>query len=158
MNNVPVPTRKEIVGGEFYRSKFIDILSIIYNKLLERYGYLKEEEVEVTEAILDDLSNTIKNNGATPVFIYLPNFREIYFYKQELSMEESFFWGYCRTRRLYCKSMTKDIQDNIDEGEDLWVGGHYSPRVNEIVATSIKDFLVEESIVVEGSGDAIHPG
>jgi len=106
-------------------------------------GTKKTEMKQVSTAILDELIETIKEVGALPVFVYLPEDEN----KQLLDGEE-FFTEYCASREINCFNLQPYFIANIPPGEDYKeYGGHYNSLGNYVVAQGISEYLIEQAIV-----------
>jgi hypothetical protein len=142
LTNVPVPLPESFLEKEFYRSKFYDLLIILYHKVMLHLGIEQKRAEEVTTAILDEMSKTIKDIGAVPVFAYLPYNREMENVEEKITEREKYFFHYCDGKGIYCVSIRPYFAAKIKKGVVFKTSGHWDAKGNLIAAEGIKEHLL----------------
>jgi lysophospholipase L1-like esterase len=145
--NSPVPSPQEIAGSELYKSKFLDLMCILYCKIMMKTQLYDERKNNLTEAILDEISATIKRMHATPVFVFLDAQRSINTIFR-IDSPETKFSRFCEhsgvAHRIFLSScFAKALQDGII----LKTTRHFNPQENRIVAQGIGDYLIAHNLI-----------
>ncbi len=147
-DSVPIPRPREVLENEKYRSRLVDILSILYQELLWKTGIKQRQMEELTAAILDRLLVRIKEINAIPVFVYLPHSFEIVHNDTILQYdEEKFFNRYCESRKIHCANLRDSFLGAIWLGTHIHRVGHWRENGHRVAATKIKEFLLKEGIL-----------
>jgi len=147
LTNTPVPTVSEVLAGEPWRSKFVDLLTIIYGRYRERSGLQDAERKRLTVALLDEISKTIQAAGAVPIYVYLPAFGEITKPETDLTDGERFLFAYCRERKIRSIYLQKFFYEQVKRGVVLKTFDHWSSAEHMIAAKGIGDYLVGSGLV-----------
>ncbi|HZT18013.1 MAG TPA: GDSL-type esterase/lipase family protein [Dongiaceae bacterium] len=147
LTNTPVPTVKEVVAREPWRSKLVDLLAMLYGRYVQRSGKLDSEKKRLTAALLDEIARTIRAAGAVPVFAYLPAFDELTRPEAQMTDGERFFFAYCRERKIRSVHLQRYFHDQAARGVALKTTEHWSPREHLIAAKGIRDYLIENRLV-----------
>ena len=79
-----MPSPAELLAGEWRRSRFVDLLTMLRGAWLWRSGRAQARMQTLTVAILDEFRTEVERLGARPAFAYLPVYGEIS--KPEMSM------------------------------------------------------------------------
>jgi hypothetical protein len=146
LTHVPVPPPESFLDGEVYRSKFSDLLTILYYRLMLHSGKERERMEEITTAIFDEIIKTVKDIGAIPVFAYLPYNEELENTDEKITDRERFLFNYCKSRDIYCLSVRPYFAANIRRGGFFKKSGHWDTKGNLIAAEGIKDYLLQNVI------------
>jgi hypothetical protein len=146
LSNFPVSSPQVTFKEEFWRSKFIDILSILYNRFLCKTGLYERERKELTDAILRDIAVTARSINATPLFVYMDNVRSMEF-SEDLSRREQDFLNDCRNILVDCLFLDTYFKNVIKQGARIKKGGHFDANTNEIIALGIKGYLVDSGLI-----------
>jgi hypothetical protein len=147
LTNTPIPTVEEVVAQEPWRSKFIDLLTILYGRYLQWSGKLDTERKRLTAALLDEIAKTSRAAGAAPIFVYLPVYNEIPRPEMDMSDGERFFFAYCRERNIRSINLQKYFYKKLKRGVALKTFDHWSPDEHLTAAEGIRDYLVENNLV-----------
>jgi hypothetical protein len=161
LTNVPVPTPERVLAHEPYRSKALDLLVILREKLRWSLGKNETEARDLTRALLDEIIATTRSIGAVPVFVYLPVGEEIepfprrYMaltaYSPSVAEREQYLRGYCQARGIPCLFLGRRFREEAKRGvhlippQNLW--GHWTPQAHRIAAQEIKDFLLRNKLI-----------
>jgi hypothetical protein len=145
--NSPVPSPQEVVATEFYKPKLLDLLHIVYCKVMLKTKFYHKTENKVTEALLDEMSATIKRMHATPVFVFLDAQRNIET-SPAFNSDEIKFISFCQhsgvTHKIFLRPYFADAAKN---GVSLKTIRHFNPQENKIVAQGIADYLLAHQLI-----------
>ena len=150
LRNSPVPPPAEMAAAEKWRSKFGDVLSMLWLRYRWKSGAISEETRELTLAILDEIKVAIEAAGARPAFAYLPAYGEIDRTDPGMTGQERFFFSYCRRRGIQSMYLRPYFLQKMKEGASLKTHGHWGPLEHRIAAEGIRAYLVDKKLV---SGD-----
>jgi hypothetical protein len=123
LRNVPVPTPEELRRREPWRSRFLDLLSMLRARLSEKSGREARERDALGRALLGALRDSAREIGARTVFVYLPILEEIG--AAEPSDGERFFEGACRDLALECVNLRPAFHRRVQGGQQLKRRGHW---------------------------------
>ena len=141
LKNSPVPKPEKLLEKEFYRSKFLDLLTILYQKYRQLTKLQEREAETITTAILDEMVRVIREGGARPVFVYLPTFNEMTISGTKLTREEAYFSSYCQSRRIDHLLLRPYFLTEAQSGVQLKTMQHWGPLEHRIAADAIATFL-----------------
>jgi hypothetical protein len=147
LTNTPIPTTDEVLAREPWRSKFADLLSILYGRYLQRSGKLDTERKRLAVALLDEIAKTIRAAGAVPIFVYLPVYNEIPRPEMDMSDGERFFFAYCRERKIRSISLQKYFYEKAKRGVAPRTFDHWSPDEHLTAAEGIREYVVENDLM-----------
>lgn len=143
LTNIPVPSPESFLRQEIYRSKFYDLLTILYSRMLLHSAAEKEKMEEITTAILDEMIKTIKNIGAVPVFAYLPYNEELENTGEHITDKEKYFFDLCSKKNIGCVSLRPYFVENARKGVVFKKTGHWDAKGNQIVAEGLGAYLLK---------------
>jgi|WetSurMetagenome_2_1015567.scaffolds.fasta_scaffold112779_2 hypothetical protein len=146
LTHAPVPSPGSFLEGEIYRSKFYDLLTILYYRLMLHSGKEQERMEEITTAIFDEMIKTIKDIGAVPVFVYLPYNEEMDNTGEKITDREGFLFRYCKPRNIDCLSVRPYFSASASRGVIFRKSGHWDARGNLIAAEGIREYLANNVI------------
>ena len=149
LRNSPVPPPLQMAAAEKWRSKFADLLTMLWLRYRWKSGAISEETRQLTLAILDEMKSTIEAAGARPAFAYLPAYGEIDRTDPGMTGQERFFFSYCR-RAVQSMYLRPFFIQKMKEGATLKTHGHWGPLEHRIAAEGIRAYLVDKKLV---SGD-----
>lgn len=152
LRNSPVPPPAEMAAAEKWRSKFGDLLTMLWLRYRWKSGAISEETRQLTLAILDEMKSTIEAAGARPAFAYLPAYGEIDRTDPGMTGQERFFFSYCRRRGIQSMYLRPFFLQKMKEGAALETHGHWGPLEHRIAAEGIRAYLVDKGLVLV-SGD-----
>jgi hypothetical protein len=147
LRNTPVPPPHEVAGAEKWRSKFADVLAMLWLRYRWRSGAISEETRELTLAILDEMKAAIEAAGARPAFAYLPAYGEIDRTDPAMTGQERFFFSYCRRRGIQSMYLRPHFMQAMKGGAVLKTQGHWGPAEHRIAAEGIRAYLVDKGLV-----------
>ena len=148
LTNTPIPTAEEVVAREPWRSKFIDLLTILYGRYLQWSGKLDTERKRLAAALLDEIAKTIRAAGAVPIFVYLPVYNEIPRPEMDMTDGERFFFAYCRERKIRSISLQKYFYEKAKRGVAHKTFDHWSPNEHLTAAEGIREYVVENDLML----------
>jgi hypothetical protein len=161
LTNVPVPPPERVLAREPYRSKALDLLVMLREKVCWSLGKNETEARDLTRALLDEIIATTRSIGAVPVLVYLPVGEEIepfprrYMaltaYSPSVAEREQYLHGYCQGRSIPCLFLGPRFREEAKRGvhlippQNLW--GHWTPQAHRLAAQEIKDFLLRNKLI-----------
>jgi len=148
LRNSPVPSPLETVAAEKWRSKFGDVLEMLWLRYRWKSGAISEETRELTLAILDEMKATIEGAGARPAFAYLPAYGEIDRTDPGMTGQERFFFAHCRRRGIQSMYLRPFFLRKMKEGASLKTHGHWGPLEHRIAAEGIRAYLVDKGMLL----------
>ena len=164
LTNHPVPPPAEVLQNEFYKLKFFDLLVVLYQKIRAKFGLDDTKRDRLTEGILDDIIKTVKSIGAIPVFVYLPSVWEIKWDDDHIPRglplsAKDFFFRYCKERDVKCLSVRQYFFDSMKTGRKFnpEVIRHYDANEHQLIAETIKNFLLDKQLILSCIQDGINP-
>ena len=141
LKNTPVPSPETIIKKEFYRSKFIDLLSILYYLIDNKRGGVERREKEITWAIFDEMIRTTNKIGAKLVFASLPAACPM-----NLPGLDEYLPKYCKNKNVYYISVYPYA--NANKSREFFASGrHWNANGHRIVAEAIKEYLLAQDII-----------
>jgi hypothetical protein len=143
----PVPPPDAMMAAERWRSKFGDLLHMLWLRYRWKSGAISEETRALTLAILDEMKAVIEGAGAHPAFAYLPAFGEIDGTDPGMTGPERFFFSYCRARGVPSMYLRPYFLRAMKEGAVLKATGHWGPQEHRIAAEGIRAYLVDKGLV-----------
>lgn len=152
LRNSPVPPPEETLAAERWRSKFGDLLQMLWLRYRWKSGAISEETRRITLALLDEMQAVIEAAGARPAFAYLPAHGEVTRTDPGMTGPERFFFSHCRRRGVQSMYLRPFFLKAMREGTDLRAHGHWGPAEHQVAAEGIRAYLVDKGLVP--SGDA----
>ena len=129
--NIPIPHPDEFMAGELYRSKFMDLISMLEFRVKGRLGYSQAEVNAVSTAILEELLREIKGMGAEAKFVYLPIEAE--------TAGDDYFETFCHAHaEVDCLNLRPSLAGQQDIKAPY---GHYNAKGNKLIAEAIAKWL-----------------
>jgi hypothetical protein len=147
LKNSPVPPPEEVLRGEFYKSKFIDLIGILCSGFMGKTGLNEKRAKRITTAILDEMAKTAQDYGAKLVFVYLPIETEITELGKKTLKGEEYLSRYCKDRRARYMSVGPYFLASIQRKDYLKAIGHWDAKEHLIVAEAIRDYLVKNDLL-----------
>jgi hypothetical protein len=143
LRNVPVPPPEQMLRQEPYRSKFLDLWTILRARWEWRSGAAEARMKRLTLAILDEIASAARGVGAQPAFAYLPVWGEHMKTDLELTPRERFFFDYCRERGIPSIRLQQFFLSRLRAGETFRRYGHWGALEHQVAAEGIAASLVE---------------
>jgi hypothetical protein len=147
LHNVPVPTPDELRAREPWRSKFVDLLSMLHARIRDRTGLEAKARAALGKALLTAINDTAREMGAVTVFVYLPILDEIG--AADPSPGESFFDATCNDAALTCVNLRPAFHRRVLSGQHLRRRGHWGPTEHRAAAEDLVRVLTERGVVPE---------
>src|SRR5688572_24754504 len=147
LRNSPVPPPAGLAAAEKWRSKFADLLNMLWLRYRWKSGATSEETRQLTLAILDEMKSTIEAAGARPAFAYLPAYGEIDRTDPGMTGQERFFFSYCRRNGIQSMYLRPFFLQKMKEGASLKSYGHWGPLEHRVAAEGIGAYLVDKGLV-----------
>ena len=151
LRNSPVPSPAETAAAARWRSRFADVLEMVWLRYRWKSGAISEETRALTLAILDEMKATIERAGARPAFAYLPAYGEIDRTDPGMTGQERFFFAHCRRRGIQSMYLRPFFLRKLKEGVTFKTHGHWGPLEHRTAAEGIRAYLVDKSLL---SGNA----
>ena len=153
LTNSPVPSPETLLKQEIYKSKLLDMLTILYKRVLANNDSYNNDSDRITEAILDEFVNTTLEIGAILVFVNLavdfPNARPE-------AGNDKFFGYFCNTKGLHCTSLLRYFSTKVNKHEKLFeYEGHWNEKGNLLAAEGIYDYLIDNNLVPKSSENVL---
>jgi hypothetical protein len=145
LRGVPVPTPEALRAREPWRSKFLDLLSMLHARIRERTGIEERDRQDLGEALLAAIRDTASEVGARAIFVYLPILDEIG--APEPSAGERFFEATCRQEGLACVSLRPGFHARVEGGQHLKRRGHWGPREHRAAAEDLVRLLEDGGLL-----------
>jgi hypothetical protein len=145
LRGVPVPTPEALRAREPWRSKFLDLLSMLHARLRERTGLEERGRDALGKALLAAIRDTARDLGARTIFVYLPILDEIG--APEASSGERFFDATCRQERLTCLNLRPSFHTRVEGGQHLKRRGHWGPNEHRAAAEDLSRMLTESGLI-----------
>jgi len=142
-----VPSVGETLAADRYWPRFLDLLTMLWERRRLNSGAANREAKQVTLALLDELRATAEAAGARVAYAYLPVYGEIT--KPELSktLAERFFFEYCEDRKIPSIYLRPYFLSRLKQGLEMKVYGHWSGFEHRIVAEGLADQLLAQGLV-----------
>jgi len=147
LSGTPVPTPEEVLAHEIYRSKFGDLLTMLWERYRSRSGRRGSDERRLSVAILDEIAAVVRRAGAVPAFAYLPVYGELDKPDMAMTQRERFFFSYCRERGIQSMYLRRFFIAAMKAGASLKTYGHWGPQEHRIAAEAIRAYLLEKGLV-----------
>ncbi|MFH1801154.1 MAG: hypothetical protein ABH891_09985 [Candidatus Omnitrophota bacterium] len=153
--NVPVPSPDMTLRQGPWRSKFLDLLSLLQEYISDRTGAYAKEREAVTNAILKEMATTTEGIGAVPIFAYLDHVRD-----KESDFgaieDEKIFLDKCEDLSVKCVFLRQGVYSARLSGIKIKDKAHFDPKTNQLVALGIKEYLLRNGLLDRKSqGDAL---
>jgi len=149
LTNVPVPSPEELLAGEPYRMKILDLLSMLRGDYLHRSGREQEAMRAITLPLIDEMNSAITGAGARAAFAYLPVYGEIDKPDPGMTGRERFFFSYWRQRGIPSIYLRPYFLEKLRRGAELKTYGHWGPLEHQTVAEGVKADLIEKGLIVD---------
>jgi hypothetical protein len=147
LRGVPVPPPAEILQREAYRSKLVDLWTILRGAAEWRSGVTERRMQTLTLAILDEIARESHAAGAVPAFAYLPVWGEAIKTDMSMTRQERFFFGYCRERGIQSMYLQRFFLKRLRAGVELRRFGHWGAEEHRAAAEGIAAYIVEKDLL-----------
>lgn len=149
LQGVPVPSPEEVTRSERFRSRFLDLISMLHDRYEARIGKKEREMTAVTYKILLEIAETSRRLGARPVFAYLPVFGEISKSDNAMTKREHAFFSFCRANEIQSIYLGPFFLRKTQAGAHFKAFGHWGPEEHETAAEGIRAYLEEKGLLAK---------
>ena len=146
LTNTPVPTPREVLEAEAWRSRLADLFTLIAHAGRRKTGLVRREAEEITRAILEETAGSARNAGAIPIFLYLPVHTEILDREERPTSGEAFLRSACDSSEVRCLSLRPYLARHLVSGTFPVEAPHWAPHVHRAAAEAIRDYLVRSGL------------
>jgi hypothetical protein len=150
LKNTPVPTPAELLDDERHRSRALDLLEMLQERVRWRLGINDLAMERVTTAILKEFRLVTEQAGAVPVFAYLPVAAEISGPEGGSKRAASFFAEFCHSHGIRGVDLRPAFWAEVRNGLPLKTDGHWDRREHHIAARALAEYLLGEGILRGG--------
>ena len=147
LENSPVPSPEEVRQREIYRSKFEDLLVILWDHYRLNSPARERAMRDVTFRILEEMGKTARELGAVPVFAYLPVHGEIDKPDNAMTRGEHAFFTFCRAQGIQSVYLRPFYLAKLRAGVSFKTFGHWSPLEHATAAEGIRAYLLEKHLL-----------
>ncbi len=95
---------------------------------------------------------TTRENGAVPVFVYLPVLQEMVNPQEGFTPDEQFLDRYCQERGVACLFLRSAFLDQVKKGASFNTRGHWFASEHLLAAQAMRDFIRESKLLGAGPG------
>ncbi len=150
LTNTPVPRAEDVLASEPYRLKSLDVLSILYDEAMWKYGSGVAEARQTTIAIFDQMRETAERSGAVFVLAYLPVEAELNPGFPAPEGVEDYLLDYCRSRAIHCVSLRSYVQSRSTPEAITPMGHHWNATGHRIIADGLREYLTSAGLLGDG--------
>jgi hypothetical protein len=147
LRNTPIPEPRVVRARDPYRSRLVDLGTLLYARLRWPPDKRAERMNAVTGAILDEFRRTALGLAAVPVLVFLPVEGEITLSETRPSPEERFFFRYCQDRGIQAIDLRPVFRMWLRQGVVLKNVGHWDSLEHWIAAEGIRDALIGRGVL-----------
>lgn len=152
LTNVPVPDPDSIMRQEVFRSKLLDIGTMIFERLRWRSGANRIRAETISIAILDEIVNTVRRHGAIPVVAYLPVLDEILNRDPGLTVNERWVSSFCDSRRVPCVFLRQRFLAEQNRGNQFNTRSHWFANGHATAASRIAEYIEANGLLRRAAG------
>jgi hypothetical protein len=146
LRDSPVPAPDGMLAREAYRSRFVDLVDMVYQSVLWQIGVNQRRMEAVTAALLDEIASESAATGAATAFFYLPHSEELT--NPDLTLDaERFFTDYCDERDALCLNLRPTFLERMRQGFAVKAPGHWHGSGHQLVAEALSAFLAARGLV-----------
>tara|TARA_B100002003_G_C13995283_1_gene480738 strand:- start:278 stop:778 length:501 start_codon:yes stop_codon:yes gene_type:complete len=110
--------------------------------------YEKSEIVKLLQMISHNFKNFVKDNGAIPIFLFVPYLQDLHYIKRNNYYYKDFFE--LINKEMFAIDITEDLL-KCSKPESLYVspfhGEHFNDKGNKFVADCIYNYLKKEILI-----------
>jgi hypothetical protein len=147
LQNVPVPSPEEVRKEEFFRSKFLDLLRMVWDRYTWRSRGNERRMSALTFRILEEIARTSRSLGARPLFAYLPVYGEIDKADNTMTQREHAFFSFCREHDIQSMYLRPFFLKKLRAGVHFKTFGHWGPLEHQTAAEGMRAYLVEKQLL-----------
>jgi hypothetical protein len=145
LHGIPVPPPEATLHLDWARPRIIDLLAAIRFRL-EKPPAQQARAETLSAAILADMARVADSAHAVPVFVYLPESKELVAHTDS-THHEKYFRQVCRSiGKVRCFSVAPAFQAQIAKGV-VFKSGHWDPAGHRVAGEEIARMLVDSGLV-----------
>lgn len=147
LEGVPVPTPEAVLAAAPWRSRFFDLVTMVRERLLWRWGDRIGESDRLTAAILAAIFRESRAGGARPGVVLLPVWGELAVDDPAPLPGEQFVVNVAQREQVPCLRLRPLFVERARLGAELETVGHWGPMEHQVAAGGIADFLRRERLL-----------
>ena len=141
LSNSPVPPPDVMLKSFRFRSRFVDLMALLYFKKFKSFEASQKQEL-ITDKLLVEIRKTITSIGARPLFFFLPPAQDLLNTDKEGKIwGEDFYQKWCLANEEKFISLTPVFLSNIQAGEKYVAEGHWDAKGNRLIAETICHYI-----------------
>jgi len=151
LRGVPVPTPEQVLAAETWRPKVLDLGELFVRQARWRWGGLKQETRELSDALLLAFAATAREHGATPLIVYMTLPSEVVRSEREPDGREKQLEELCRANGIPFLSLRRrfyPLRDRVRPRPNMQ---HWDAFEHRVAAQAIAAHLRETRLL---DGDA----
>ena len=145
-HGTPVPTAAETLRWDWLRPRTLDLVSALWLRMQSTASRRENEEV-ITSALLAKIIRVTLSVGAQPLFVYLPDSRELADTATVPQAEQWFHVECLRLQQTPCSSARPYMQSHRAHARSPIVRGHWNAEEHRAAAGAIASILVSSDLV-----------
>lgn len=144
----PVPSPDAVLRSEARRSRLVDVLTMLSQRLSYRLGPRRREMERVTLAILAELAATSSRLGASFAIVDLPVWRELDIPDPRPTERERTVESFCAARQIPYLRLRPLLLAERRRGVGMSTSAHWGPGEHRLAASAIGDFVRSRRLLV----------
>lgn len=152
LQGTPVPSPEELLRREPWRSKLLDLVTMLSQQWAWRSGARPREARDLTLAILSAFFDEAAQLGAQAALVDLPAFDELSFKQAAPLPREAGLMEFCRGRALPYLGLRPVLLDEERRGQQLKGHGHWGPAEHAIAAQALAAFVQSRRLLAPRTG------
>lgn len=145
LHGIPVPPPEATLRLDWARPRILDLLAAIRYRM-EKPAAQQERAETLSAAILKEMARVADSAHAVPVFVYLPESKELVAHTDS-THHEIWFRQLCRSiGTVRCFSVSPAFQAQIAKGV-VFRSGHWDPAGHKVAGEEIARMLVDSALV-----------
>jgi hypothetical protein len=141
LQGTPVPSPEQVLRQERWRSKLLDLVTMLSQHLAWRSGARPREARDLTLAILSAFFDEAAHLGARTALVDLPAFDELRFKQAAPLPREAGLSTFCRARGLPYLGLRPVLLAEERRGLRLTEAGHWGPAEHAVAAEALAAFV-----------------
>lgn len=147
LEGVPVPPPEALIAREKWRSRLLDLLTMVGTRLAFSWGNRADEVDRLTEALLSTFAAEARAAGAKPAFALLPAWNELGVNDPKPLPAEALVLLLAEREKVPCLRLRPIFLEQARLGAELEQVGHWGKLEHRLAAGGIADFLRRQGLV-----------
>jgi GDSL-like Lipase/Acylhydrolase family len=147
LEGTPVPTPEQVLRAEPWRSKLVDLVTMLTQQAAWRSGTRQREVAELTIALLEAFVTDVRALGARPAIVDLPAWDELRQTALTLTPREQTLFDFCKAHDVPYLALRPLFQVEARQGLRLETKGHWGAGEHRVAAEAIADFLRTQGLL-----------